>query len=112
VQRKIKKAVTDSGREIMYSDDKPALKNLINIYSLLNGKEPQEIEKMYAGKGYADFKSGLAEIIIGFLQPFQKRMAGFSDEKVLEILRAGAAKVRPLAKAKLDEVKKKIGFVI
>lgn len=112
VRKKIKKAVTDSGTEIKYADDKPALKNLINIYSLLNNKQPQEIEKMYTGKGYADFKADLAEIIIKFLEPFQERMSKLSDKKVLEILRQGADKVRPLAKAKLEEVKKKIGLVI
>jgi tryptophanyl-tRNA synthetase len=112
VRRKIKKAVTDSGSEIVYSDDKPALKNLINIYSLLSEKSTKEIEKMYAGKGYADFKAGLAEVIIAFLTPFQERMKELSDEKVLEILKAGAEKVRPLAEKKLAEVKKKIGFIL
>jgi tryptophanyl-tRNA synthetase len=112
VRKKIKKAVTDSGTEIVYSDDKPALQNLINIYSLLADKKPAEIVKMYAGKGYSDFKKDLAEIIIAFLEPFQERLAELSDEKVLEILHQGAAKVRPLAKAKLDEVKKRVGFVL
>lgn len=119
VKRKIKKAVTDSGTEIKYIDDpssaeagKPALKNLINIYSLLSDKKPQEIEKMYQGKGYADFKNGLAEVIITFLTPFQERMAELSDEKVLEILKAGAEKVRPLAEAKMKEVKKKMGLIV
>jgi len=112
VRKKIKKAVTDSGTEIVYSDDKPALQNLINIYSLLADKKPEAIVKMYAGKGYADFKSDLAEVIVKFLEPFQKRMAELSDKKVLEILHQGAAKVRPLAKSKLDEVKQKVGFIL
>jgi tryptophanyl-tRNA synthetase len=112
IRKKIKKAVTDSGSEIIYSDDKPALKNLINIYSLLSGKTNSEIEKMYVGKGYGDFKTDLAEVVVSFLKPFQERMAALSDEKVLEILREGAEKVRPLAKKKLDEVKKKIGFIV
>jgi tryptophanyl-tRNA synthetase len=112
VRKKIKKAVTDSGSEIVYQDNKPALKNLINIYSLLSDKTPKEIEGMYAGKGYADFKNDLAEVIIAFLQPFQERYAALSEEKVLEILKAGAEKVRPLAQAKLSEVKKKIGFIL
>ncbi len=112
VRKKIKKAVTDSGSEIVYSDSKPALKNLINIFSLLDGKSPKEVEKFFVGKGYADFKAELAEVIVRFLEPFQKRMAELSDEKVLEILRAGAEKVRPLAKKKLDEVKKKVGFIV
>ena len=112
IRKKIKKAVTDSGAEIVYADDKPALKNLINIYSLLTDKKPEEVVKMYSGKGYADFKTDLAEVIVSFLASFQERMAGFSDEKILEILRSGAERVRPSAKAKLDEVKRKIGFVV
>ncbi|HCP08255.1 MAG TPA: tryptophan--tRNA ligase [Candidatus Moranbacteria bacterium] len=112
IRKKIMKAVTDSGTEIVYQDDKPALKNLINIYSLLSRKSTGEIQKMYAGKGYADFKKDLAEITVNFLKPFQEKMAEFSDEKVLEILKRGAEKVRPIAKAKLDEVKKKVGFIL
>jgi tryptophanyl-tRNA synthetase len=111
VRRKIKKAVTDSGSEIVYGDDKPALKNLINIYSLLSDISAKEIEKKYKGKGYAEFKTDLTEEIIKFLAPFQKRIEEYSDEKVLEILREGAEKVRPIAKAKLDEVREKIGFI-
>jgi len=112
VRRKIKKAVTDSGSEIVYRDDKPALKNLINIYSLLSDTPTKEIERKYEGKGYADFKADLAEVIVDFLRPFQDRMKDLSDEKVLKILEEGAKKVRPIARKKLDEVKKKIGFII
>lgn len=111
VRRKIKKAVTDSGSEIVYSDDKPALKNLINIYTLLSGKTPQEIETMYQGKGYGDFKTDLAEVVVNFLTPFQARLAALSDEEVLEILKAGAEKVRPQAEKKLQEVYEKVGLV-
>ncbi|MFZ2975752.1 MAG: tryptophan--tRNA ligase [Candidatus Moraniibacteriota bacterium] len=111
VRRKIKKAVTDSGSEIVYSDEKPALKNLINIYSLLSEISPKEIEKKYAGKGYADFKNDLADVIINFLRPFQEKIKDLSDEKVLKILEDGAKKVRPIAKKKLEEVKEKVGFI-
>jgi tryptophanyl-tRNA synthetase len=104
--------VTDSGTEITYSEDRPALKNLINIYSLLGDKSITEITEKYQGKGYADFKSDLADIVVDYLKSFQEKYDALSDEKVLEILRAGAAKVRPLAKAKLDEVKRKIGLVL
>ncbi|NTW26840.1 MAG: tryptophan--tRNA ligase [Candidatus Moranbacteria bacterium] len=112
IRKKIKKAVTDSGSEIVYSDEKPALKNLINIYAAFSEKTPKEIESIYAGKGYGDFKTDLAEIIVGFLTPFQERYAAISDQEVLEILRAGKEKVQTLAKAKLDEVKTKIGFIV
>ncbi|MCX6765731.1 MAG: tryptophan--tRNA ligase [Candidatus Moranbacteria bacterium] len=111
VKNKIKKAVTDSGKEIVYRDDKPALKNLINIYSVLSGKSVKEIEKKYVGKGYAEFKQNLADEIIDFLEPFQKNFYDISDEKVLAILQQGAEKVRPMASAKLAEVKKKIGLL-
>ncbi|MEI7890359.1 MAG: tryptophan--tRNA ligase [bacterium] len=112
IRRKIKKAVTDSGSEIVYSDEKPALKNLINIYASFSGKAASEIERMYVGKGYGDFKSDLADVVVGFLKPFQEKFHAISDDEVLEILRAGADKVKPLAQAKLIEVKNKIGFVL
>lgn len=112
VQRKIKKAVTDSGSEIVYAEDKPALKNLINIYSLVADISPKDIEKKYVGKGYADFKADLADTLIAFLEPFQKKMNTLSDEEVLGILKKGADRVRPLAASKLNEVKKKVGFVL
>ena len=112
VNRKIKKAVTDSGSEIIYSDSKPALKNLINIYSLFANKSVKEIEKIYVNKGYAKFKNDLAKVITGFLVPFQRKMADLSDKVVLGILKKGAEKVRPLAQKKLQEVKKKMGFVL
>lgn len=111
VRRKIKKAVTDSGSEIVYDDSKPALKNLINIYSLLSEISPKEIEKKYVGKKYSDFKNDLSEVVINFLKPFQEKMKELSDEKVLKILEVGAKKVRPIAQKKLEEVKKKIGFI-
>ena len=112
VRRKIKKAVTDSGAEIVYQDDKPALKNLINIYSSFSEKTPQEIEAMYQGRGYADFKADLAEVIISFLNPFQERFNSLSDEDVLEVLSDGAKKVRIIAGKKIDEVKQKVGFIL
>lgn len=118
VRRKIKKAVTDSGSEIVYSDDpssaeagKPALRNLINIYSLLSGKTPKEIEAMYVGKGYGDFKTDLAEVVVNFLTPFQERLAALSDEAVLEILKTGAEKVKPMAREKMRQVFDKVGLI-
>lgn len=111
VRKKIKKAVTDSGSEIVYSDEKPALRNLINIYTLLSGKSTQEIEAMYQGKGYGDFKSDLAEVVVNFLVPFQERLTAISDEEALRILRAGAEKARALSEQKIKAVYEKVGFV-
>lgn len=111
VHRKIKKAVTDSGSEIVYQDSKPALKNLINIYTLFSGIPIKEIEKKYEGKGYGDFKADLAEVVVDFLVPFQEKMAGLSDEETLRILREGADRVRPIAAATLADTKEKMGFL-
>lgn len=111
VRKKMKKAVTDSGSEIVYSDDKPALKNLINIYVLLSGKSVQAVETMYSGKGYGDFKSDLAEVVVNFLAPFQERLKNISDEEVVEILRAGADNARRMATHKMLAVKKNVGFL-
>lgn len=110
VRKKIRKAVTDSGSEIVYADDKPALRNLINIYTLLSGVSIPEIEAKYEGRGYGDFKADLAEVIVGFLAPFQERVAGLSDEETLRILHDGADRVRPLAQSKLREVKERMGL--
>jgi len=111
-RKKIQRAVTDSGSGVKYSDDKPAIKNLINIYSAFSGKKPEEIEALYKGKGYAEFKEGLAKIVVEFLKPFQEKYNALSDEEVLKILKEGAEKVKPIAEKKLQEVKEKIGFVL
>lgn len=111
IRKKIKKAVTDSGSEIVYRDDKPALMNLINIYTLLSGKKVDEVEAMYVGKGYGDFKADLAEVVVNFLVPFQERLAAISDDEVLTVLRTGAEKARVIAEKKVAQVYEKVGFV-
>lgn len=120
IRKKVKKAVTDSGSEIIYRDDKPALKNLINIYTLLSGKKVDEVEAMYRGKGpdsaeastgkYGDFKADLAEVVVNFLIPFQARLAAISDDEVLAVLRTGAEKTRAIAAAKMKQVHAAVGL--
>ncbi len=112
IKKKIKKAVTGSGGEVKYSDDEPALRNLINIYSAFSGKNPEEIVFEYQGKGYADFKEGLTKTVLDFIIPFQERFGAISDKQVLDILQKGAKRVRPLAEKKIKEVKERIGFVV
>ena len=111
VKRKVKKAVTDSGSEIGYNIEKPALKHLIHIYKLLSGKSSQEVETMYKGKGYGEFKEGLSEVIISFLTPFQERFTSISDDEVEKILRKGAEKARVIAEEKMRRVKESVGFL-
>jgi len=111
VRRKIRKAVTDSGSEIVYHDDKPALKNLINIFSLFSGKKTDAIEEMYRGKGYGDFKTDLAEQLIAFLVPFQERLNECSDQVISDILKTGGDQARQLAEKKMEQVREKVGFL-
>lgn len=111
IREKIKKAVTDSGKEIVAGPDKPALSNLLTIYSLLVNKSVADIEKMYQGKGYADFKADLAEVIVDFLKPFQKKYKELDDKEVLKILQEGAAKARAIAGQTMKEVREAVGLI-
>lgn len=111
IRKKIMKAVTDSGTEIKYSDEKPALKNLINIYSAFSGKSPKNIEKDFAGRGYADFKKSLAEIIILGLKPIREKYEDLSDKTAENVLKTGAQKAKSIASVKMKEVRDKVGFL-
>ncbi|MFO7807634.1 MAG: tryptophan--tRNA ligase [Candidatus Moraniibacteriota bacterium] len=111
IRDKIKKAMTDSGGEIEYSDKKPALKNLINIYSSFGGLNPEEVVKKYSGQGYKEFKEDLAELLVDSLQEFQEKYNKISDKEALDILENNAEKVRKVAKEKIDAIKEKMGFL-
>jgi len=111
IRKKVMKAVTDSQEGITYSDDRPALKNLINIYKLLSNKSISEIEQKYKGKGFGDFKKDLGDIIVEFVIPLQKRVDSITDDEIQSILIEGAKKANVIAEKKLLEVRKKIGFL-
>src|SRR5438105_6821194 len=74
VQRKFKRAVTDSGSEVRFDPARPAINNLLTIYHLLTGQSREQVEAHFSGKGYASLKSELAEVTIEFLKPFQERV--------------------------------------
>lgn len=111
IREKIKKAVTDSGKNIKYSDDQPAIKNLINIYALLDNAKPKEIVESYHGKGYAEFKKDLAEVVVGFLEPFQEKYKEIDDREVLRILEEGKEKAKKMAGEKMEEVRERVGLI-
>lgn len=114
IKKKIKTAVTDSGKEIIFEPDKkPAISNLITLYNLFSGKSIKDIEKIYKGKNYAEFKKDLAEVIIEGLSPLQKKYNELKkDEKyVKNILDNGAKKAREVASNTMEEARKKIGFL-
>lgn len=113
IREKVKKAVTDSGKEIKYDPErKPAISNLMTTYRLLSDKPREEIEKMYDGKTYVDFKNDLAEVIIKFLRPFQKRYDELSKnrDEVIKILTDSEENARNIAESTLSEVKERTGL--
>lgn len=113
IRSKFKKATTDSGREVKFEPkEKPAISNLLTIFSEVSSKSIADLEKEYDGKSYVDFKTDLAEAVIEFLKPFQEQRQKFADDMpaVLEILEEGEQKARQLAEATLKEVKAKMGL--
>ena len=110
IRRKFKRAVTDSGTEIRFDESRPAITNLLTIYQLLTGKSSEEIESHFAGKGYAQLKSELAETTVEFLRPFQERMRSISDEELHRILSEGAEKARSIAAPTMRDVRERMGI--
>jgi tryptophanyl-tRNA synthetase len=113
IRRKIKTAVTDSGRDIVASPDKPAITNLLTIYSVATGRAVPDLEAAYAGKGYAELKADLAEAVIEFLRPLQERFEDISSdpEALAATLELGAQKAQKIASETLHTVYERVGFV-
>lgn len=97
VQRKFKRAVTDSGTEIRFDDSRPAITNLLTIYQLLTNRQPEEIESYFSGKGYGQLKQELADVTVAFLRPLQERAREIDDEALKRILEQGCQKARGIA---------------
>jgi len=112
IRKKIKKAVTDTGAEIKFEPKKkPAISNLMLIYHMVTGLEQDAIEKKFAHKGYGDFKAALAEKVVKFVEPIQKKYNSLSDKQIDAVLTDGAARASKLAAAKMSMVRKKVGIL-
>jgi len=115
IRAKIKKAATDSGKEILFDEaKKPAISNLMNIYALLDPEinNMEQIEKMYDGKSYVDFKNGLAEVVVNFLKPFQQKRKELEKnmDYVESVLTNSEEKARILASSTMKEAREKMGL--
>ena len=112
IMRKCKRAVTDSEAQILYRDEQPGVKNLINIYSACTGKTPDEVVKEFDGKGYGDFKMAVGESVCAVLKPLQDEAARLEKDKAYidGIIKANAEKAGYFANKTLRKVQKKIGF--
>ena len=114
IRRKIKIAVTDSGSEIKFDpQNKPAISNLITIYSAFSELSITEIERQYRNKGYSEFKKDLAELLTENLKPIQKLYREYrkNEKALLKTLQEGAGRATAIAAKTLTAVYQKIGFL-
>ena len=105
-------ATTDSQKEIRFDASRPGIYNLLEIYEGVTRTSREEIESKFSGKGYGDFKKDLAEEVIAFLAPFQKRYQELIDNPshLEDLLKEGKVRAEELANKKLAEVKSKVGL--
>jgi len=112
VAKKIRSAVTDSGREVRRGEGKEGIVNLMEIYSVATGATPEQIEAEFDGAGYGDFKGAVAEAVVDILRPVRERYLELrGDEAELRrVLDAGADSARAVAGPTLALMKERMGF--
>ena len=116
IQRKFKRAITDSDTENCVRFDpenKPGVSNLMSIYAAVTGKTFDEIEQEFAGMGYGKFKPAVGEAVIETLRPIREETQRLlKDKAYLEsVYRDGAQKAGYVAEKTLRKVYKKVGFL-
>lgn len=116
IQRKFKRAITDSDTERCVRFDpenKPGVSNLMSIYAAVTGKSMEEIEAEFDGQGYGAFKPAVGEAVVEALRPIREETERLlADKAYLESLyRQGAEKAAAIASRTLRKVHKKVGFV-
>ncbi|TLC97717.1 tryptophan--tRNA ligase [Robinsoniella peoriensis] len=112
IMRKCKRAVTDSEATILYRDEQPGIKNLLDIYCACIGKTPDEAVKEFDGLGYGAFKEAIGEAVISVLKPVQDRVAELNKDKgyIDGIIKTNAEKANYYATKTLRKVQRKVGF--
>ena len=112
IMRKCKRAVTDSEAQILYREEQPGVKNLIDIYSACMNVTPQDVVKEFDGKGYGDFKTAVGEAVISVLKPLQDEVARLEKDKAYidSIIKNNAEKANYYATKTLRKVQRKVGF--
>ncbi|HVG88070.1 MAG: tryptophan--tRNA ligase [Gaiellales bacterium] len=112
VARKIRSAVTDSGREVHRGDGKEGIANLIEIHSIATGQTPDQVEAQYDGAGYGQFKGDVAESVVEMLRPVRERYQQLrtDDAELRSILEQGAAHARSVADDTLSLMRQRMGF--
>ena len=112
--KKIRSAVTDSGREVRFQrESKPGISNLLTIYSALSGQSVAELEQAYDGRGYGDFKNDLADVVVDFLTPLRARTLELLDDgaQLDAVLAKGAERAQEVAAETLKNAQERVGFL-
>ena len=112
--KKIKSAVTDSGREIVFDEaGKPGVANLLTILSALTGTTIEVLVKEFEGRGYGDLKGAVADAVTDFATPYRERTLELMGERteLTAILRDGAERAREVASRTLADVYRKVGLL-
>nr|WP_275695606.1 tryptophan--tRNA ligase [Fredinandcohnia sp. SECRCQ15] len=112
IEKKIKSAVTDSEGIVSFDkENRPGISNLLTIYSVFSNQTIPEIEDKYKGKGYGEFKSDLAELVVKNLTPIQERYYHFLESKELDrILDEGAEKANRIASKTVKKMENAMGL--
>ncbi|MEC2074340.1 tryptophan--tRNA ligase [Alkalihalophilus marmarensis] len=112
ITKKIKSAVTDTDGEIKFNrEDKPAVSNLLSIYSLCSGISIEELERKYEGAGYGEFKQDLADVVVSTLEPIQQRYHELIESEELDrILDEGAEKANRTASKMVEKAERAMGL--
>jgi tryptophanyl-tRNA synthetase len=112
IEKKIKRAVTDSGSDILRATDKPGVTNLIDILAVARGATPEAVEDdMRSARGYGDLKTATAEAVVEMLAPVRERYEDLrgDEQRLEEILAEGAEKARAMARETLADVREAMG---
>jgi tryptophanyl-tRNA synthetase len=111
--KKVKSAVTDSGKDVRRGPGKEGIGNLIDIMSVATGEDPEAIESSYDGAGYGQFKADVAEAVVALVEPIQERYRSLrSDAPELQrLLGIGADKAREVSAPTLEGMYERMGFV-
>lgn len=111
-RKKIMSAQTDSFANVKFDEEnQPGISNLMSIYSKISGKNFEEIEKEFIGKGYGDFKKKVADVVCDLLSKIQENYRKFSNPQLLdEILEDGANRAKIVANETLIRAKKALGL--
>jgi tryptophanyl-tRNA synthetase len=115
IRRKLRSAVTDSGREVKHDPaEKPGISNLIEIMTVATGESVEEVEARYDGQGYGPFKADVAEAVVELLTPIQERYRELrgDDRELQRLLAIGAEKARNASEPTLHSMYERMGFVM